>query len=128
MLSNIGASATVLVVEDSVDTRQLFRVMLEMQGYRVVEAEDGEQAVEVAAQESPALILMDLNLPLLSGLEATRQIHRQAAMHDVPIVAVSAQCRGEYVQMALDAGCLECIQKPVDFVVMNEVVSRYMPH
>ncbi|MGH9945469.1 MAG: response regulator [Pyrinomonadaceae bacterium] len=102
MLSSAETGATVLVVEDYDDTRLLLRMMLEMRGYQVVEAENGRQAVEVAAKENPQLILMDLNLPLLNGFEATREIHSQPAMRNVPVVAVSAQCAGEYRQRALD--------------------------
>ncbi len=126
MFSNSRAGATVLVVEDYADTRYLLRVMLEIRGYQVIEAADGRQAVEMAATASPELILMDLNLPVLNGFEATRQIHEQPAMRDVPIVAVSAQCVGEYRQRALDAGCLDCVQKPIDFEMMGEVLTRYL--
>ncbi len=126
MFSNSRAGATVLVVEDYADTRYLLRVMLEIRGYQVIEAADGRQAVEMAATASPELILMDLNLPVLNGFEATRQIHEQPAMRDVPIVAVSAQCGGEYRQRALDAGCLDCVQKPIDFEMMGEVLTRYL--
>ncbi len=126
MFSNSRAGATVLVVEDYADTRYLLRVMLEIRGFQVIEAADGRQAVEMAATASPELILMDLNLPVLNGFEATRQIHEQPAMRDVPIVAVSAQCVGEYRQRALDAGCLDCVQKPIDFEMMGEVLTRYL--
>ncbi len=125
MFSNNRVGATVLVVEDYADTRYLLRVMLEIRGYQVIEAADGRQAVEMAATASPELIL-DLNLPVLNGFEATRQIHTQPALRDVPIVAVSAQCVGEYRRRALDAGCLDCVQKPIDFEKMSAVLTRYL--
>jgi len=125
---NTQTNTTVLVVEDYDDTRFLLRAMLEMRGYKVVEAADGRQAVEVAAKELPGLILMDLNLPVLDGFEATRQIHAQAPTRDVPVVAVSAQCGGEYRRLALEAGCLEYVSKPINFHAMNDIVTRYLAH
>src|SRR3712207_8036540 len=81
---------TVMVVEDFEDNRFMMRRLLEMSGYRVVEAVNGQEAVEVAARERPDLILMDLSLPLLDGLAATRRIREQPDLRAVPIVAVSA--------------------------------------
>ena len=126
MAQGTGAARTVLVVEDYDDTRLMLKLMLEMDGYTVVEAGDGQQAVELAPQVLPGLILMDLNLPVLNGFEATRLIHRSAETRDIPIVAVSAQCVGEYRQRALDAGCLDCVQKPMNFSMLRSVVGRYL--
>jgi CheY-like chemotaxis protein len=126
MAQGTGAGRTVLVVEDYDDTRLMLKLMLEMDGYTVVEAGDGQQAVELAPQVLPGLILMDLNLPVLNGFEATRRIHHSAETRDIPIVAVSAQCVGEFRQRALDAGCLECVQKPMNFSMLRSVVGRYL--
>ena len=126
MAQGMGAARTVLVVEDYDDTRLMLKLMLEMDGYTVVEAGDGQQAVELEPQVLPGLILMDLNLPVLNGFEATRRIHRCAETRDIPIVAVSAQCVGEFRQQALDAGCLECVQKPMNFSMLRSVVGRYL--
>src|SRR5713226_5665166 len=79
-----------LLVEDFEDSRFMLRRLLEMAGYLVVEASDGEQAVELAVQKEPALILMDLSLPKLDGLAATRQIRQHTDVSKIPIVAVSA--------------------------------------
>src|ERR1043166_5095461 len=79
-----------LVVEDFEDSRFMMRRLLEMAGYRVVEASDGEQAVKLAVEARPVLILMDLSLPKLDGLAATRQIRQKRSLRGVPIVAVSA--------------------------------------
>jgi len=79
-----------LLVEDFEDSRFMMRKLLEMAGYKVVEASDGEQAVAVAVQQKPALILMDLSLPKLDGLAATRQIRHHRDFSGTPIVAVSA--------------------------------------
>ena len=115
----------VLLVEDDEDIRTLMRYMLEMKGCRVIEAADGRQAVKLALEMNPDLILMDLNLPVLDGYEATRQIHAHSRTRDVPILAFSAQCSADRRQKAFEAGCLECIQKPLDDDVIDDVVGRY---
>src|ERR1043165_10125724 len=79
-----------LVVEDFEDSRFMMRRLLEMAGYDVVEATDGEQAIQLAATKRPAVILMDLSLPKLDGLEGTRRIREKRGLKRVPIVAVSA--------------------------------------
>ena len=79
-----------LIVEDFEDSRFMMRKLLEMAGYRVLEATDGEQAVKLAVRKKPALILMDLSLPRMDGLSATRRIRRRKRFAKLPIVAVSA--------------------------------------
>ena len=120
-------AATVLLVEDYDDTREMMRTMLQFKGCRVVEAADGQAAVALAAEHCSDLdlILMDLNLPVLSGYEATRLILAHEATCHVPVVAFSAQCCSERGQRALDAGCRECLPKPVDFDVLDGVLGRY---
>jgi len=115
-----------LVVEDFEDSRFMMRKLLEMAGYRVVEATDGEQAVEVAVEERPALILMDLSLPRLDVLAATRKIRKQKCLGKVPIVAVSAHDSPESRQEALDAGCNEYVAKPIDFDQLNTLLERFV--
>jgi two-component system cell cycle response regulator DivK len=115
-----------LVVEDFEDSRFMMRKLLEMAGYRVVEATDGEEAVEVALEERPALILMDLSLPKLDGLAATRKIRKHKGLGKVPIVAVSAHDSPESRQEALDAGCNEYVAKPIDFDQLNTLLERFI--
>ncbi len=115
----------VMVVEDFNDTREMLKVMLEMRGCDVVEAVDGREAVTHALDEGLNLILMDLNLPVMSGYEATREIVSSPRTSHIPVVAVSAQCSGERRQRALDAGCLECLDKPIDMPALDEVLHRY---
>src|SRR5438105_1422640 len=82
----------VMVVEDHDDTRFMLKAMLQVQGYKVIEAGDGEEAVRLSVLELPDLILMDLNLPILDGYEATRRILHQPETKHIPVLAVSAQC------------------------------------
>ena len=114
----------VLVVEDFEDNRFMLRRLLEMSGYRVVEAVNGNQAVEKAAREQPDIILMDLSLPQLDGLAATRRIREQQGTRRVPIVAVSAHDSADFHAEALAAGCNEYVTKPIDFDQLVQLLSR----
>jgi two-component system, cell cycle response regulator DivK len=128
MSENNGASLTVLVVEDFEDNRFMMRRLLEMSGYRVIEAVNGKQAVEAAVSERPDLILMDLSLPMLDGLAATRRIREAEGLGRVPIIAVSAHDSADFHTEALAAGCNEYVTKPIDFDhlvrILDGLVSR----
>ena len=115
-----------LVVEDFEDSRFMMRRLLEMAGYDVLEASDGEQAVKMAVESRPALILMDLSLPKLDGLAATRQIRQKKGLKKVPIVAVSAHDSPESRTEALDAGCNEYVTKPIDFDHLHALLRRFV--
>lgn len=80
----------ILIADDNDDIRSMLSELLHLQGHEVIAAEDGEKAVQLALQETPDLILMDVMMPRLSGLEAARKIHEMAALNKVPIVAISA--------------------------------------
>jgi len=114
----------VLVVEDFEDNRFMMRRLLEMSGYCVVEAVNGKQAVEVAVGERPDIILMDLSLPMLDGLAATRRIRAQDGLGKVPIVAVSAHDSADFHAEALAAGCNEYVTKPIDFDQLVQLLNR----
>jgi CheY-like chemotaxis protein len=124
MTETNGERPTVLVVEDFEDNRFMMRRLLEMSGYRVVEAVNGKQAVEKAESERPDIILMDLSLPMLDGLAATRQIRTQDGLGKVPIVAVSAHDSADFHAEALAAGCNEYVTKPIDFDQLVQLLSR----
>ena len=119
-----GAGSTVLVVEDFDDSRFILKVMLELRGYRVVEASDGLQAIEVARRERPDLVLMDLNLPLLDGFAATRRIRELDGLRDVPVVALTAHVTPDYRSKAVAAGCDELISKPINIARLEETLRR----
>ncbi len=121
-----NGSFTIMVVEDFEDNRFMMRRLLEMSGYRVVEAENGQQAVELARRELPDLILMDLSLPVLDGLVATRRIREHAELRTVPIVAVSAHDTADFHADALAAGCNEYVTKPIDFDQLDDLLGRLL--
>ncbi len=116
---------TILLVEDNTDNRLLMRQLLEMSGYRVVEASTGRQAVEIAESECPDLILMDLSLPEIDGLMATRLIRQLETLCDVPIIALTAHDATQFHNAALAAGCNEYVTKPVDYDLLEKVVGRF---
>jgi two-component system, cell cycle response regulator DivK len=118
---------TIMVVEDFEDNRFMMRRLLEMSGYRVVEAVNGEQAVEVARLERPHLILMDLSLPVLDGLAATRRIRQHEELRRVPIIAVSAHDTSDFHADALAAGCNDYVTKPIDFEQLEGLLSHLLP-
>lgn len=116
---------SVLVVDDYADTRELIRTLLERKGCRVFEAANGREAVNISARIEFSFILMDLEMPVLNGYEATREILSQPRTKDVPIIAFSANCTRDWQQRAFDVGCTGCIPKPVDFTLIDRLVSRY---
>ncbi len=114
----------ILIVEDYNDSREVLRFMLERCGYAVVEASDGIEAVDKARRFSPDLILMDISLPVVDGLTATRAI-REIAGSGVPIIAVTAfgsDFRGD----ASAAGCDELLEKPLDYSVLKPMIRSYL--
>lgn len=118
---------TVLVADDYDDARLMMRQVLEGRGYRVVEALTGIEAVKLAGREHPDLILMDINLPLIDGVNATRRIREIEEMSNVPIVAVSAYDSTDLRDSALTAGCVEYLLKPFDAAQLKSLVNRLLP-
>lgn len=117
---------TVLLVEDTEDNRFMMRRLLEMTGYRVVEAMNGEEAVKLAQSETPQLILMDLSLPVIDGLAATRLIRKLPDLEATPIIAVSAHDTSDFQSEAIQAGCNRYITKPIDFNELEELIAELL--
>ena len=115
-----------MVADDSKDIRELLRVQLTQLGYRVVEAADGREAVEAVRQECPALILMDLTMPVLDGFEATRLIRLIEGTRGVVIVAFSALSSGANRASALAAGCDDFVRKHLGMKELSALLARYL--
>jgi CheY-like chemotaxis protein len=115
---------TVLLVEDTEDNRFMMRRLLEMSGYNVIEAMNGEEAVKLAKSECPHLILMDLSLPVIDGLAATRLIRKLPNCQSTPIIAVSAHDTSDFQSEAIDAGCNSYVTKPIDFNELEEMIAK----
>ncbi len=121
------ARLTVMVVDDNEDLREMLRYMVERLGYRVVEAENGREAIELARHRCPDMILMDLSMPVMDGFAATRLLREMEVMCHVPIVAVSANRREHSQAEALAAGCNEYLTKPVNFHQLYSLLGRWLP-
>jgi two-component system cell cycle response regulator DivK len=117
---------TILLVEDYQETRAMLRIWLEKRGYRLVEAAGGQEAVDLAPLTHPDLILMDLRLPELNGIAATRSLRQNAELKDVPIVALSALDPTMFREAALSAGCVEYLTKPIDLDKLEDLLSRLL--
>lgn len=126
-MEKLKTSQTIMVVEDYDDTRMLLRQWLESKGYRVVEAINGQEAVDLAQREHPDLILMDLDLPILDGIAATQHIRQQSEMNQVPIVAITAYPMSYTHVKAFAKGCNEYLAKPIDFDELAKLLKRYVP-
>jgi CheY-like chemotaxis protein len=118
--------AKVLLVEDTEDNRFMMRRLLEMVGYEVIEARNGQEAVKLAEEEAPALILMDLSLPIIDGLAATRLIRKIPTAAKIPIIAVSAHDTADFQEEALAAGCNGYVTKPIDFMSLETLIARLL--
>jgi two-component system, cell cycle response regulator DivK len=104
----------VLLVEDVEDTRLFMRIELEEQGFIVLEAENGQVAVDMAAREKPDVILMDLTLPLMDGFTATKLIRQNDALKNVPIIAITAHKEDDFRADAKASGFDAYVTKPID--------------
>lgn len=117
----------ILIAEDYADTRSFMKYLIESYGYQALEAVDGQDAVETVRQEHPDLVLMDLAMPVMDGLTATRVIRGFEGMARLPIIAVTAHGESFYKQ-ALEAGCDDLINKPLDFSALEPVLNQYLSH
>ena len=117
---------TILVVEDTTDSRELMRLVLEAEGYRVLEAENGLVAVDKAQREQPDAILMDMSLPMMDGCQATRSIRKLPGLRATPIIAFTAYNQWSWRSKAILAGCTDFLTKPVQIKILLEMLSRYL--
>jgi len=122
----VGREFLILVVDDAADNLAMISLALQQQGYRVVTAGNGEDAINVAGQTLPNLILMDINLPGLDGLGATRRIRENEALRDVPVVAITAFGTEGFQRAAYDAGVAGYLTKPIDLDRMNQLIARLL--
>lgn len=119
-------SMTILYVEDNFDNRMLVRRVLEAEGYRVIEAENGAQCIERIQSETPDLVLMDINLPEVDGYEVTRRFKRLPAMTKVPVIAMTANVMKGDREKTLAAGCDGYIPKPIDIDALPDQIARFL--
>ncbi|HNP70534.1 MAG TPA: response regulator [Kouleothrix sp.] len=117
-------NTTILVVDDSSDIRTVVRYSLTDRGFQVIEASDGPQAIQLARQHRPALILLDLCIPGIDGWEVASRLRSDPALEDIPIVAMTAYDVSSAIRAAQTAGCQKVVAKPFDLVEMAHTVAR----
>jgi len=116
----------ILIVEDYEDTRSFMKILVESYGYLVVEAADGIEAIDRFKTQRPDMILMDISLPFVDGLTATKAIREFDGKSKVPIIALTAFGQFFYKE-AMAAGCNDLINKPVDFNTLEPILNEYLP-
>ncbi len=121
-----ASSPKILVVEDNQDNREMVVKVLKFNGYQVVEAVDGEEAIEKAKAEDPDLILLDIFLPKMDGYEATRRLKGDTSLRNIPIIALTAHAMKGSMEEALAAGCDGYISKPIDVRELPKHIQRFL--
>jgi CheY-like chemotaxis protein len=117
--------ALILVVDDNAECRALLVSTLEAHGFRTISATGGLEAVELAIEFQPRLVLMDLRMPGVNGFEATQAIHAHRRSRNIPIVAVSADCGGHgYESWSLTGGFTACLGKPWEEEALLQIVTK----
>lgn len=115
----------ILVVDDYLDTRKFMRFLIEVHGHQVIEATNGLEAVESVRKEAPDMIFMDMSMPEMDGLTATRIIREMEGEHKIPIIAFTAYGK-QMKDAALEAGCNELLIKPLEPEILDPVLDKYL--
>jgi len=124
--STNGAAKTVLVVEDNELNMKLFHDLLEAHGYNILQTKDGMDALRIAREHKPDLILMDIQLPEVSGLEVTKWIKEDEDLKSIPVIAVTAFAMKGDEEKIRDGGCEAYIAKPISVTNFLETVRRFL--
>ena len=118
----------VLIVEDNELNMKLFDDLLSARGYQTFKTRDGSRVLELARQHKPNLILMDIQLPEVSGLEVTRQLKKEDNLKHIPVVAVTAFAMKGDEEKIRQSGCEDYISKPISITEFIKVVQKYLDH
>jgi two-component system, cell cycle response regulator DivK len=119
-------SKIILVVEDQADNRKIIRDMLRRSDYKIIEAENGEEALAAIGKQRPNLILMDIQLPIMDGYEATRRIRADASLRAIPIIAVTSYALSGEEKKARAAGCDDYVPKPFSPRQLLAKIRQYL--
>lgn len=122
-----GAAKTVLIVEDNELNMKLFHDLLEAHGYNILQSREGMEALRIAREHHPDLILMDIQLPEVSGLEVTKWIKEDDKLKDIPVIAVTAFAMKGDEEKIRQGGCEAYIAKPISVANFIETVQRFLP-
>ena len=119
---------TVLYIEDNLHNRRIVRKILQARGYQVIEAEDGLSGLEMVREIKPPLILLDIGLPGMDGLEVLAHIKEDTALCNIPVIALTASAMRGDRERFLEAGCDDYLSKPVQIMELIEKVAAYHPN
>jgi CheY-like chemotaxis protein len=117
---------TILVIEDNEQNLYLVTFILEKNGYKVVPARDGREGIDLACEIVPALILLDIQLPVMDGYEVAQELRKNPALDEIPIVAVTSYAMTGDRELALKAGCTGYIEKPIDSATFISDIEKYL--
>jgi CheY-like chemotaxis protein len=117
---------TILIIEDNALNMKLFRSLLQLQKYNIIEAENAEKGIQLARDHHPDLILMDIQLPGMDGLRATELITNDENLKDIPILALTSYAMERDKEKALNAGCVGYISKPIDTRNFIKAIAEYV--
>lgn len=117
----------ILIAEDDDDARIALKLMLKLSSFDVIEAIDGRQAVESVFSHKPDLVLMDLSLPVIDGLQATQEIRTQPEFQNLPIIFVTGYDQQETIDRIRASGGTDCINKPIEFDDLKQMIEKYLP-
>ena len=118
---------TILIADSDEDSRYLLRSLLELKGFQVLEANNGQEAIDASVSRRPDLLLIQLKLPVVSGFTAIRRIRKHEELRAVPIIAVSFNNPTSNRHLALAAGCNAHIENPIEFDLLDVLVDRLLP-
>ena len=116
----------ILIVEDSPPNMRLIEMTLRPKGYELLKATDGEEALNIAIREKPALIIMDIYLPKVNGLEVTKELRQMSAFNHIPIIAVTAHAMKGDKEKIIEAGCDAYLPKPINTHQLPRVVAEML--
>lgn len=119
--------STILIVEDNEMNRDMLSRRLKRRGFELLIAVDGQQGLDIATEQQPDLILMDMSLPVLDGWEATRRLKAQESTKHIPVVALTAHAMAGDRESAIEAGCDEYDTKPVELARLLEKIKSLLP-
>lgn len=117
---------TVLIVDDNQHLREILASILRYSGYEIIEAATGREAIQKAVEDKPQLVLLDLDLPDIRGLDVAKTLKSAAGTAHIPIVACSASSGWEWREECLRVGMAEYLQKPIQFSAMKEIIDKFI--
>lgn len=118
---------TILYIEDNFQNRRLVRKILRSRGYHVIEAEDGEAGWQKVQECKPPLILMDISIPKIDGLEVTRRIKAEPSLQHIPVIAITAAAMVGDKERFLEQGCDDYLSKPIQVAALLKIVAKHYP-